>query len=120
MAHEVVDDEATTPLVRYPSLIALARLRIRRGDPSAGPVLDEMKLFLDKGMELQRLAPFAEVMAELAWLGEGDRDEALRLIALADSLAPTRAVFGALPPCRRLADHRQSEREQGGGNGHTN
>lgn len=102
MAHEVVDDEATTPLVRYPSLIALARLRIRRGDPSAGPVLDEMKLFLDKGMELQRLAPFAEVMAELAWLGEGDRDEALRLIALADSLSPTRAVFGELATWRQL------------------
>ena len=102
MAHEVVDDEATTPLVRYPSLIALARLRIRRGDPSAGPILGEMKLFLDKGMELQRLVPFAEVMAELAWLGEGDRDVALRLIALAESLSPTRAVFGELATWRQL------------------
>ncbi|TJW67056.1 MAG: helix-turn-helix transcriptional regulator, partial [Mesorhizobium sp.] len=80
VAHDVIDDEATTALVRYPSLVALARLRIRRGDPSAEPVLDEMKRFLDKGMELQRLAPYAAVMAELAWLGQGDRNEALRLI----------------------------------------
>ncbi|TIV07992.1 MAG: helix-turn-helix transcriptional regulator, partial [Mesorhizobium sp.] len=56
----------------------------------------------DKGMELQRLVPFAEVMAELAWLGEGDRDEALHLIALAEGLAPTRAVFGGLAAWRRL------------------
>ncbi|RAZ71197.1 helix-turn-helix transcriptional regulator [Mesorhizobium atlanticum] len=102
MAHEVVDDEATTPLVRYPSLVALARLRIRRGDPSAEPVLEEMRRFLDKGMELQRLVPFAGVMAELAWLGEGDRGEALHLIALAEGLAPARAVFGELATWRRL------------------
>lgn len=102
VAHEVVDDEATTPLVRYPSLVALARLRIRRGDPSAGPIVEEMRRFLDKGMELQRLVPFAAVMAELAWLGEGDRDEALHLIALAEGLAPTRAVFGELATWRRL------------------
>lgn len=102
VAHEVVDDEATTPLVRYPSLVALARLRICRGDPSAGPIVEEMRRFLDKGMELQRLVPFAAVMAELAWLGEGDRDEALHLIALAEGLAPTRAVFGELATWRRL------------------
>ncbi|SFP22035.1 Predicted ATPase [Mesorhizobium sp. NFR06] len=102
IAHEVIDDEATTPLVRYPSLVALARLRVRRGDPSAGPVLSEMRTFLDKGLELQRLAPFAAVTAELAWLGEGDRDEALRLIALAESLSPTRAAFGELATWRQL------------------
>lgn len=101
-AHEVVDDEATTPLVRYPSLVALARLRIRRGDPSAEPIVEEMRRFLHKGMELQRLVPFAGVMAELAWLGDGDRDEALRLIALAEGLAPTRAVLGELATWRRL------------------
>ncbi|TPL37226.1 AAA family ATPase [Mesorhizobium sp. B2-4-6] len=101
-AHEVVDDDATTPLVRYPSLVALARLRIRRGDPSAEPIVEEMRRFLDKGMELQRLVAFAEVLAELAWLGKADRQEALRLIALAESLAPTPAVFGELAIWREL------------------
>ena len=104
LAHEVVDDDATTPLVRYPSLVALARLRIRRGDPSAEPIVQEMKRFLDKGMELQRLVAFAEVMAELAWLGQGDRQEALRLIALAENLAPTQAVLGELATWRQLLE----------------
>ncbi len=102
VAHEVIDDDATPPLVRYPSLVALARLRIRRGDPSAESIVEEMKRFLDKGMELQRLVAFAEVMAEQAWLGQGDRQEALRLIGLAESLAPTPAVFGELAIWRQL------------------
>jgi DNA-binding CsgD family transcriptional regulator len=42
------------------------------------------------------------VMAERAWLGQGDRDETLRLIALAESLSPTRAVFGELAAWRLL------------------
>ncbi|WP_224546072.1 helix-turn-helix transcriptional regulator [Mesorhizobium sp. CA16] len=102
MAHEVVDDDATTPLVRYPSLVALARLRIRRGDPSAEPIVEEMRRFLDKGMELQRLVAFAQVLAESAWLGQADKQEALRLIAVAENLAPTPAVFGELATWREL------------------
>jgi len=102
MAHEVIDDEAATALVRYPALAALARLRIRRGDPAAEPVLDEMKRFLDKGMELQRLVSYAAVMAERAWLEQGEKDEALRLIDLAEKLSPTRAVFGELAIWRQL------------------
>jgi len=101
-AHDVIDNEATTPLVRYPSLVALARLRIRRGDPSAGPVLDEMKRFLGKGMELQRVMPYAAVMAERAWLGQGDDKEALELIDLAEKLSPTRAVLGELVTWRQF------------------
>jgi len=102
MAHEVVDDDATTPLVRYPSLVALARLRIRRGDPSAEPIVEEMRRFLDKGMELQRLVAFAGVLAEMAWLGQAETQEALRLIAIAENLAPTPAVFGELATWREL------------------
>ncbi|MEZ2333206.1 AAA family ATPase [Mesorhizobium sp. RCC_202] len=102
IAHEVIDDEAATALVRYPALAALARLRIRRGDPSAEQVLDEMKRFLDKGMEVQRLVSYAAVMAERAWLEQGERDEALRLIDLAETLSPTRAVFGELAIWRQM------------------
>lgn len=101
MALDVIDDAATTALVRYPSLVALAKLRIRRGDP-AGPVLEEMKRFLDRGMELQRLVPYTASMAELAWLGQGDASEALRLIELAESLSPTRAMFAELAVWRLL------------------
>lgn len=95
-ALDVIANDRATALVRYPSLVALSRLRVRRGDPSAEPLLAEMKQFLEKGAELQRLSPYAAVIAEQAWLGEADRDEALRLIGLAESLSPTRAVFAEL------------------------
>jgi predicted ATPase len=100
-ALDVLSNDHATMLVRYPALIALAKLRIRRGDPSAEPLFQEMKQFLEKGMELQRLAPYAAVMAEQAWLGQGDGQEALRLIDLAEGLSPTRAVFSELATWRQ-------------------
>ncbi|UVK57012.1 LuxR C-terminal-related transcriptional regulator [Mesorhizobium sp. AR02] len=101
-ALDVIANDRATALVRYPALVALSRLRIRRGDPSAEPLLAEMKQFLQKGTELQRLLPYAAVIAEQAWLGEADKDEALRLIGLAESLSPTRAVFAELAGWRQL------------------
>lgn len=101
-ALDVIANDRATALVRYPSLVALSRLRVRRGDPSVEPLLAEMQQFLEKGAELQRLSPYAAVIAEQAWLGEADRDEALRLIGLAESLSPTRAVFAELAGWRRL------------------
>jgi DNA-binding CsgD family transcriptional regulator len=63
-----------------------------------------MTRFLERGGELQRLAPFALLMAERAWLGQADRDEALDLIDQAESLAPTRAVFAELACWRQLLE----------------
>ncbi|MER9677920.1 LuxR C-terminal-related transcriptional regulator [Mesorhizobium sp. M0184] len=100
-ALEVIANDQATMLVRYPAVVALAKLRIRRGDPSAEPLFAEMTQFLDKGLELQRLAPYAALMAERAWLGQADKDEALGLIALAESLSTTRAVFGELATWRQ-------------------
>lgn len=101
-ALDVIANDRATALVRYPALVALARLRVRRGDPLAEPLLAEMKRFLEKGAELQRLLPYAAVMAELAWLGEADKDEALRLIGLAEGMSPTRAVFAELAGWRQM------------------
>jgi predicted ATPase len=101
-ALDVISNDQATLLVRYPALVALATLRVRRGDPSAEPLLDEMRRLLEKGKELQRLAPYAALMAERAWLGQADRGEALALIDLAESLSPTRAMFGELACWRQL------------------
>jgi len=101
-ALEVLTGTHAAALVRYPALVALSRLRVRRGDPSAEPLLVEMKQFLEKGAELQRLLAYAAVVAEQAWLGEADKDEALRLIGVAESLSPTRAVFAELAGWRQL------------------
>lgn len=101
-ALEVITNDQATPLVRYPALVALVKLRLRRGDPAAEPLLAEMKRFLEKGTELQRLLAYAAIVAEQAWLGEADNAEALRLIELAETLSPAPAVFAELACWRRL------------------
>jgi DNA-binding CsgD family transcriptional regulator len=54
--------------IRIPALIVLGRVRARRGDPGAWPVLDEARdLALSTG-EMQRIAPMAAARAEAAWL----------------------------------------------------
>lgn len=101
-ALDVLGNDQATALVRYPALVALVKLRLRHGDPSVEPLLGEMMRFLERGAELQRLLPYAAVVAEQAWLGEADKDEALRLISLAETLSPTRAVFAELASWRQL------------------
>ncbi|WP_256753356.1 helix-turn-helix transcriptional regulator [Mesorhizobium sp. Mes31] len=101
-ALDVIANDQATALVRYPALAALARLRVRRGDPSAEPIFEEMSRFLERGIELQRLAPYAAVMAERAWLGQIDKAQALALIDRAETLSPTRAVFAELASWRQL------------------
>ena len=59
---------------RIPTLVALAGVRARRGDPGVDPLLDEaLQLALPTG-ELQRIAPVAALRAEVAWYrGEFER-----------------------------------------------
>ncbi|UDL87361.1 LuxR C-terminal-related transcriptional regulator [Mesorhizobium sp. PAMC28654] len=101
-ALDVLGNDQATALVRYPALVALVKLRLRHGDPSVDPLLGEMMRFLERGAELQRLLPYAAVVAEQAWLGEAQKNEALRLIDLAETLSPTRAVFAELASWRQL------------------
>jgi DNA-binding CsgD family transcriptional regulator len=91
-AQRVLANESASPLMRWPALLALARLRTRRGD-SADDLLAELRAFLDRGLELQRLAPYATLLAERAWLGRGDRAEALAALERAESLAQTRPMI---------------------------
>ena len=62
---------------RVVALVALGRLRSRRGDPGALAVLDEALDLAVRSNTLQRLAPVAAARAEAAWL-EGRRDDAAR------------------------------------------
>lgn len=86
LAQAVVDNPNAPALSRYPSLLALAVLRTRRGEP-VPELLEELERFLDTGREFQRLMPYAELVAERAWLGLEDRERALRLLAEATSLS---------------------------------
>ena len=53
---------------RFPALVALARLRIRRGDPDADAPLDAARELSDSLAELQRSVYVAVLTAEQAWL----------------------------------------------------
>jgi DNA-binding CsgD family transcriptional regulator len=57
---------STTP--RSHSLVVLALVRARRGDPEVHPLLDEARALAEPTGELPRLGPVAAARAEVAWL----------------------------------------------------
>jgi DNA-binding CsgD family transcriptional regulator/tetratricopeptide (TPR) repeat protein len=69
--------------VRITALIALGRVRARRGDPGAAELLDEALELAAPGGHLQRLAHVHSARAEAAWL-VGDCDK---------TIAEARAVY---------------------------
>lgn len=58
------------------ALVALGRLRVRRGDPGATEVLDQALELASRTNTLQRLAPVRAARAEAAWLA-GDHDRVI-------------------------------------------
>jgi DNA-binding CsgD family transcriptional regulator len=54
------------------ALVALGRVRVRRGEPGADQVLDEALDLAAQTGTLQRLAPFRAARAEAAWLAGDD------------------------------------------------
>ena len=72
LATEVLAKPAAAT-VRITALIALGRVRARRGDPGAEGLLDEALELAAPGGHLQRLAHVHAARAEAAWL-VGDRD----------------------------------------------
>jgi DNA-binding CsgD family transcriptional regulator/tetratricopeptide (TPR) repeat protein len=64
------------PGVKIPALVALGRVRVRRGDPGSAAVLDEARTLALATGELQRVAPVAAARAEVAWL-QGNKERCL-------------------------------------------
>ncbi|RWY66097.1 LuxR family transcriptional regulator [Rhizobium leguminosarum] len=91
----VVGNVNAASLSRYPNVLALAVLRTRRGEP-ADALLEELSRFLETGRELQRLAPYAELVAERAWLGLEDIGRALSLLDQAIALSRDDAAVSLL------------------------
>ena len=58
----------TSTRPRIESLVVLARVRARRGDPDVWPLLDEAWDLAEPTNELPRLGPVAVARAEAAWL----------------------------------------------------
>jgi hypothetical protein len=85
-ALEVLAQPNVAAISRIMALVALGRLRARRGDPDVWPVLDEVLELSKRTGTLQRLAPTHAARAEAAWLaGDVDRtrDEANAVWSLA-------------------------------------
>jgi DNA-binding CsgD family transcriptional regulator len=67
-ANAILEREHSVSTNRLTALIALGRLRTRRGDPGAGQVLDEALELATRSGTLQRIAPVRCIRAEAAWL----------------------------------------------------
>jgi DNA-binding CsgD family transcriptional regulator/tetratricopeptide (TPR) repeat protein len=74
-AEEMVAWTRSADLFRFPALLALARLRVRRGDADVDSPLQTARTVATNHDELQRLVYVAVIDAERAWLG-GEEQEA--------------------------------------------
>jgi DNA-binding CsgD family transcriptional regulator/tetratricopeptide (TPR) repeat protein len=68
VAHVVLADGRSPVSARITALIALGRLRARRGDPGVWEALDEARELADKAQTLQPAALLQAARAEAAWL----------------------------------------------------
>jgi predicted ATPase len=110
-AGEIVGADNVSSLMRFNAVLAVARLRVRRGDPDLAPLLAELKAFVTSNGEVQRLAPYGTLLAERAWLGFGDRDEAIDAIDCAQSLIRSHQQFGELALWRWRLDPSGNSRQ---------
>jgi DNA-binding CsgD family transcriptional regulator len=79
---------------RIACLIALGRVRARRGDPGAGDALDEALRLARSGGHLQRLGHIYSARAEAAWFaGDGERAAAEARVAYPLALEKQHAWF---------------------------
>ena len=85
-AAALVRQEHGPPISRLMALVALGRLKARRGDADAWGVLDEALAVAAPTGTLQRLGPVRAARAEAAWL-QGDPDGAAEEAAAAVDLA---------------------------------
>jgi DNA-binding CsgD family transcriptional regulator len=69
-AQEISSRVYAAETYRFPALIALARLRIRRGDQDADTPLDAARHLATSMAEPQRMVYIAMLDAECAWLGD--------------------------------------------------
>jgi DNA-binding CsgD family transcriptional regulator len=67
-AHALMLREVAGSTNRVIALLALGRLRLRRGDPGSAAVLDEALALAARTGTLQRLAPVCAARAEAAWM----------------------------------------------------
>ena len=90
LATPVLGNPNNSAISRIMALLALGRLRARRGDPDAWAALDEGLAMAAQTGTLQRLGPIRAARAEAAWL-DGDLEKVGREAAAAFALAAGKA-----------------------------
>jgi ATP/maltotriose-dependent transcriptional regulator MalT len=68
LARPIVENPHVAAISRIMALVALGRLRTRRGDPGAAAALDEALELAERTRALQRIGPVRSARAEAAWL----------------------------------------------------
>lgn len=71
-------------LVASPAMSALARLRLRRGDPEAAATIDQAMAMIADAHEIRRIALLVATRAERAWLRAEKHDETETLLEALD------------------------------------
>ena len=85
-ARAVLEQPNASAISRIMALVAMGRLRARRGDPGVWAALDEALSLSESTQTLQRLAPVRSARAEAAWL-DGEDSAAAREAAAVEELA---------------------------------
>lgn len=75
-AHAVLAARGANAIARLMALIALGRVRARRGDPGTWEALDAARELASQSGTLQRVAPMLAARAEARWLERRDGDGA--------------------------------------------
>jgi DNA-binding CsgD family transcriptional regulator len=104
-ATQVLRLRAVSTFPRIVSLVVLALIRARRGDPDAEPLLQEALGLAEPSGELLRIAPVAAARAEAAWLA-GRPHEIAGVTSAAFAQAgqlDARGIIGGLGRWRRRA-----------------
>lgn len=72
LANELLRQSRLSPMSRIQALMALGRVRVRRGDPEVWTVLGEALRLTESIGEIQRLGPVRAARAEAFWFEDND------------------------------------------------
>jgi ATP/maltotriose-dependent transcriptional regulator MalT len=88
-AQDLLDHHALAVAQRIPTLLALAKVRMRRGDPGVEPLLEEAWRLATQTGEYQRIGRVAAARAEAAWY-DGDLEQVKKQAQAGQRAAPAR------------------------------
>ncbi len=68
VANNLINNEEWSPILKLGSLVVIATIKMRRGDPGVLPLLTEAREIAFKAKELQRIIPVMVALLEYEWI----------------------------------------------------